>query len=607
MADLIFPAFLVGAGLVLVSVVTSALAFRFGAPLLLVFLGIGLLAGEDGLGIHYDDAGSAYFIGSLALAVILFDSGFETKLRSFRLAALPAITLATAGVALTASLVGALAHFVLGLSWLEGLLLGAIVGSTDAAAVFFLLRVGGITIRDQVRSTLEIESGSNDPMAIFLTVLLLELLLAGQGEHRIWSEFLEGFAMQMGLGVVFGVIGGYLIVVAANRIVLEGPLYPIGMLAAAIFVFGLTGMLGGSGFLAVYVAGIVAGNSAMTGQVTLRRFLEGVTWIAQIAMFLTLGLFATPSQFLDILAPAVAIAVALAVVCRPLAVWLCLLPFGYSRNESAFVSWVGLRGAVSILLGIIPLAAGLENGQLLFNTAYIVVLVSLVLQGWTIGPMAHWLGVVVPARIGPVERVGLELPGRADHELMVYRVVAGSPVLEGERLPRWARPSLVVREGRSMRFQYAGRLQENDLVYMFVSPPYVRLLDRLFASPVSVSDDDADFYGKFTLDPARPVSALVEAYGLRAVQERYHDDTIAAFMAARLGGSAEIGDRVNCGDVDLVVREVTPQGDIAEVGLAIDQSEAVPQLPLFLSGTEIRAWLASKLRRGGGEAESRGE
>jgi len=598
MLDLIFPAFLIAAGLVLVSVMTSALAFRFGAPLLLVFLGIGLLAGEDGLGISYDDAESAYFIGSLALAIILFDSGFDTKLRSFRQAAAPAITLATLGVALTAGLVGVVAHYVFGLPWLESFLLGAIVGSTDAAAVFFLLRVGGITIRDNVRSTLEVESGSNDPMAIFLTVMLLELILAQEAPGALWQDLLYGFVVQMGLGIVMGVAGGYAIVAAAKRITLEGALYPIGVVSAAICLFGLVGMLGGSGFLAVFVAGLVAGNMRITGHVGLRRFLEGLTWIAQIAMFLTLGLFATPSEFLDIALPAIAVAIALTFICRPLAIWLCLLPFGYQRNETAFISWVGLRGAVSILLGIIPLAGGLENGQQLFNAAYIIVLTSLLLQGWTIRPMARWLGLIVPARIGPVERVGLDLPGRADHELIVYRVVKDSPVLQGERLPRWARPSLVVRDGRSMRYQFAGRLQEGDLVYMFVAPQYVRLLDRLFASPKKLTQDDADFFGKFSLDPAKPVSALVDAYGLRAVPEQHLDHSIADFMKQRLGGTAEVGDRVNCGSVDLVVRDIGTQGEIKEVGLAVDQMESQPHIPLFLSGGEIWSWVKKRAGRG---------
>lgn len=597
MLDQIFPIFFVAAGLVLLSILTSVLAFRFGAPLLLVFLGIGLLAGEDGLGITYNDASSAYFIGSLALAIILFDSGFETKLRSFRQAAAPSIVLATIGVAVTAALMGLVTHLIFGLPWQESLLLGAIVGSTDAAAVFFLLRVGGITIRENVRATLEVESGSNDPMAIFLTLAFLELALASNSTGALWQDVLLGFATQLGLGAILGTIGGYVIVAAANRVKLEGALYPIGVLAAAICLFGLVGTAGGSGFLAVYAAGLVAGNSKMTGKVSLRGFMEGLTWIAQIAMFLTLGLFATPSQFLAIALPAILTALALIFVCRPLAVWLCLLPFGYKRNETAFISWVGLRGAVSILLGIIPLAGGLPDGNLLFNVAYIVVLTSLFVQGWTIRPLARWLGLIVPKRIGPVERVGLELPGRADHELIVYRVVKDSPVLRGERLPRWARPSLVVREGKSMRFQYAGRLQEHDLVYMFVPPSFVRLLDRLFASPAELTQDDADFYGRFSLDPAKTMAALAAAYGLQTIPAGHGETSIGEYMKHRLGGTVEVGDRVECGELDLVVRDVNVHGNISEVGLATDQHETQSQIPLFLSGREIWQWLKQKAAR----------
>ncbi|MGE0233361.1 MAG: potassium/proton antiporter, partial [Flavobacteriaceae bacterium] len=554
----IFPALMIGAALVLVSVLTSTLAFRFGAPLLFIFLGVGMIAGEDGLGIYFDNANAAYFIGSTALAVILFDSGLNTAWRSLRQVAAPSVVLASIGVALTAALTGIATHFAFGLPWLDSLLFGAIVGSTDAAAVFFLLRVGGITIRDNVRSTLEIESGSNDPMAIFLTLLLVQVIMIGGDAGDLTRELLTGFIAQMGRGLLLGLAGGYLIVVMANRLSLQGALYPIAILAAALTLFGLTGVSEGSGFLAVYVAGIVCGNAGIGGLAGLRRFLDGMTWLAQIGMFLTFGLLTTPSQFLGVLLPATAVAVALIFVARPLAVWLCLIPFGYRRRETAFVSWVGLRGAVSILLGIIPLTAGLANGQLLFNAACVVVLVSLVVQGWTIGPVARRLGVAVPPRIGPVQRFGLELPGAADHELIAYKVVKGSPVLQGQRLPRWARPSLVIRDGRSMRFQYAGRLQEDDLVYMFVSPPFVRLLDRLFASPKELAEGDEDFYGKFTIDPSQPLPALAEAYGLELPSVAGEGLTIGGFISERLGGVVEVSDRVTLGAVALIVRDVGP-------------------------------------------------
>ena len=360
MVDWIYLIILVSSGLLVASIFTSLAAFRFGAPLLLVFLFVGLAAGEDGLGLQFSDAGSAYFVGSLALAVILFDSGFGTSIRSFRQSAGPAITLATLGVVFTAGIVGIAAHLFLGLGVLQSLLIGAIVGSTDAAAVFFLLRIGRITVKDRVRSTLEVESGSNDPMAIFLTMMLVEMIAAGLGTPN--AGVIIGFVQQMGLGVVFGLGGGWLIATVVNRIDLEGALYPVLVLGAALFVFALTGILGGSGFLAVYVAGLVAGNRKLRGADGLRRFQGGMTWLAQIVMFVMLGLYAAPSEFMAAAPGALLLAGVLILVARPIAVWLCLLPFGFRLREQVFVGWVGLRGAVSILLAILPVIAELPTG-----------------------------------------------------------------------------------------------------------------------------------------------------------------------------------------------------------------------------------------------------
>ncbi|MCB1496385.1 MAG: potassium/proton antiporter, partial [Bauldia sp.] len=261
--DWIYAVTLIGTILVLVAAFSSLLAFRFGTPLLLLFLGIGLVAGVDGVGLDFDNAGVAYFIGSLALAVILFDSGFGTPIQSFRHAAFPALTLATVGVVITALVFGLAARLLLGLGWMESILLGAIVGSTDAAAVFFLLRVGGINIRDKVRSTLEIESGSNDPMAIFLTIALVEIIAAGTALDELSWEVLLRFVLQMGLGLIAGYLGGLLIVGLVNRLNMERGLTPIFVIALSLLVFSVTGVVGGSGFLAVYVAGLHAGNRNM--------------------------------------------------------------------------------------------------------------------------------------------------------------------------------------------------------------------------------------------------------------------------------------------------------------------------------------------------------
>lgn len=579
---------LAGTALVLVAAFSSLIAFRIGTPLLLVFLLIGLATGTDGLGLDFDNAALAYFVGSLALAVILFDSGFGTRLSAVRQAALPAVSLATLGVLLTAGLVGVAARYATGFGWLESLLLGATVASTDAAAVFFLLRAGNLSVRERVRSTLEIESGSNDPMAIFLTLTLVGLIAGGQALEpgAMARELALGFLRQMGIGALAGLVGGYLIARLVARLRLEQGLLPIFVLALSLLVFAAAGTFGGSGFLAVYIAGLVAGNARMRSTALVKRFQDGVTWLAQIIMFLVLGLFATPSQFPQIALPALLLGLFLIFVARPLAVALCLLPFRFPRAETAFLSWVGLRGAVSILLAITPLINELENGRALFNIAFIIVLVSLVLQGWTIGPLARRLKLVLPPRIGPLEKVELELPGAAHHELLSYRVVDGSPVARGQRIPRWARPSLVVRDGRSMAYQYAGRLVAGDRVYIFVPDRYPRLLDRLFASPAEVDPEDAEFFGAFAVDPARPAADLEAAYGL-GLGERETALTIDALMRERLGGRADYGDRVVFGPIELIVREVDDNGQVAAAGLALEPLAPPSRVPVFLSVGEL--------------------
>ncbi|MEI1249180.1 potassium/proton antiporter [Rhizobium aouanii] len=578
---------LVSTALVLLAAFSSLLAFRFGAPLLLLFLMIGLAAGVDGLGIEFSNNYLAYILGSIALAIILFDSGFGTPMQAFRLAAVPSLALASVGVLITASLFAFAAMWLLNFTWLEGLLLGSIVASTDAAAVFFLLRIGGINIRDKVRSTLEVESGTNDPMAIFLTIALVEVLASGERYAGINIGMLAMFVQQMGLGVILGLLGGMMIVLIVSKLDTDRGLTPIFVLALALLVFSFTGAVGGSGFLAVYVAGIYAGNRKMQAIGTIKRFQDGMTWLAQIIMFLVLGLLATPSQFPAIIVPAILLALFLIFVARPLAIWLSLLPFDYTQQEIGFVAWVGLRGAVSILLAIMPILGGLENGQIYFNTAFIIVLVSLLLQGWTIKPVAKKLGLIIPPRIGAVDKVEVDLPGAANHELLSYRVIKDSPVLRGERIPRWATPSLVIRDGKSMRYQYAGRLREHDLVYLFIVPSYSRLLDRLFASRAPVDDDDAEFFGAFALSPARPAADLDAAYGPGLLNESEKGLTIAELMRQRLGGKADYADRVRLGSIILIVRDLDEHDHITSVGMSLEAVEPAITLPIFLNLKDI--------------------
>lgn len=575
---------------------SSLLAFRFGAPLLLLFLAVGLIAGVDGLGINFNDNNAAYMLGSIALAIILFDSGFGTPVKAFKMAALPAITMATIGVLITASLFAFAAALLLHFSWIEGLLLGSIVASTDAAAVFFLLRISGINIRDQLTSSLEVESGTNDPMAIFLTVTLVELIAAGKGIRGIDAAVLFSFIQEMGIGVILGLLGGWLIVTAANRFDTDRGLAPILVLALALLVFAVTGTLHGSGFLAVYVAGLVAGNREMHSRLAIKRFQDGMTWLAQIIMFVMLGLLATPSQFDVIIIPAVVLGLFLIFVARPLAVWLCLLPFDYAQNEIKFIAWVGLRGAVSILLSILPILSGMEDGQAYFNITFIIVLVSLVVQGWTIKPVAKRLGLLIPKKTGEVDRLEVDLPRAANHELVSYRVIPGSPVLKGARIPRWATPSLVIRDGRSLRYQYAGRLRENDLVYVFVTPAFIPLLDRLFASRAELDVDDEEFFGTFAISPNRPARELDAAYGPGLLHEAEKTLTVGELMLMRLGGKVDYADRIRLGSIILIVRDIDEHNHVSSIGISMEAVEPPKTLPVFLNLREMSERIRNRFK-----------
>jgi potassium/hydrogen antiporter len=594
--DSIYLLTLVGTGLVLLAAFSSLIAFRFGAPLLLLFLIIGLVTGKDGLGIEFSNTSAAYFIGCIALASILFDSGFGTPVHALRQAAAPALALATAGVMITASIMAVAAHFLMGFDWLEAFLLGAIAGSTDAAAVFFLLRAGNTEIKERIRSTLEIESGSNDPIAIFLTISLVEILSSGHGVDTgaMITKVIAGFLSEMIIGGLVGLAGGYVIVRLVEKLDIDRGLLPILVLALSLMVYGMAGFAGGSGFLAVYLAGIVAGNANLRSHAAIKRFQDGLSWLSQIIMFLVLGLYAIPSEFVDILFPAIILALMLIFIARPVAVGFSLLPFKFAKAETAFLSWVGLRGAVSILLSLTPILGGLEHGRQIFNVAFIIVMVSLIVQGWTVLPLARRLGLVVPPRIGPVDKVELELPGAAHHELLAYRIVEGSPVARTGRIPRWARPSLVVRDGRSLQFQYAGRPRAGDHVYIFVSDKYPRLLDRLFASKAPVAADDADFFGAFGIDPARLAAELASVYDVK-ISETEGKLTIAKFMTDRLGGRVEYADRLPLGDIELIVRDLDGQGLISAIGVSVEPQIAQPRIPAFLSATGMleagKKWL----------------
>lgn len=385
---------LVAAVLLLLSILAWKISGRLGIPALLLFLGIGMLAGSDGPGgIYFDNASLAQSVGVVALAFILFAGGLDTEWKVVRPALGGAIALSTIGVLLTAVVVAGFAVLLFNVSFLEGSLLGAIISATDAAAVFSVLGARNLNLSKKLTPLLELESGSNDPMAVFLTIGITNLLV---DPHESVFSVLLLFVQQMGIGAALGLLLGWGAIYVIGRLHLEeAALYPVLTVALVLLTYGLTATLGGSGFLAVYLVGILLGNSSVQRVNRLSGFHDSLAWLMQIAMFLILGLLVFPSQLPAVFVSGLLITGVVIFIARPVSVLITLLPVKMSLQEKLFVSWVGLRGAVPIVLATFPLLAGLSNASLLFNLVFFVVFVSVLLQGTTVHFVAKWLGVIV--------------------------------------------------------------------------------------------------------------------------------------------------------------------------------------------------------------------
>ena len=395
---------LAAAALVFISVLAGVFSARVGFSFLLVFLVVGTLAGVDGPGgLVFNDFRLSFWVGNVALAVILLDGGLRTDMRTFRTGLRPSLLLATVGVVLCTAITGAAAHWLLGLSWPLALLVGAIVGSTDAAAVFSLLKSSGVTLNERVAATLEIESGMNDPMAVYLTLMFIGIALAlgGGGSGTVDAgDVLLSLLQQFGWGALLGLGCGWALAELLKRLGRGsdggGGIRALLVVSGGLTVFAGTTWVGGSGFLAVYMMGVVVGNRARRQVRPSLSAMDGYAWLSQAGMFLLLGLLVTPSDLLRTLWPALGVSLVLMLVARPISVWLCLAPLHFKPREITFISWVGLRGAVPIVLAVFPLMAGVQGAQTFFNVAFVVVLTSLMLQGSTIAWSARRLGVTLP-------------------------------------------------------------------------------------------------------------------------------------------------------------------------------------------------------------------
>ena len=558
---------LVGALLLLISIVLTPLSNRVGMPVLLLFFGIGMLAGEDGPGrIQFHDFNAAFLIANLALAIILLDGGMRTRAATFRVGLRPATALATIGVLISAGVVGGGAIFLLHLPLLESLLLGAIVASTDAAAVFSLLQGRNLHLNERVSATLEIESGSNDPMAIFLTVLLLEMIEhpnTGLGWHAALL-----FLQQFGIGAIGGVLGGYLLSALVRRLDLAIGLYSLLVVSGGIVVFTLTGLLEGSGFLAIYLVGLRLGNSGAPLLPTILHVHDGLAWLAQLGLFLMLGLLVTPSQMLHLAVPGLGLAFVLMFIARPLAVGLSLWPFGMNLRELIFISWVGLRGAVPIVLALFPIIAQIPEAQLLFNVTCFVVVVSLLIQGTTLASAARWLKLEVPAPRLPQRRIPFNLPDHSDHELYLLPMqeMHAEPIaLQALRLPKGSTLLAIFRERELLLPANANDLQPSDWLAVAGSSRAAADIGKLLSASAPERLAPRQFFGDFTLSGDALLADLEAVYGL-TVDAEQKQLSLSAAIAQRHRGHPVVGDRVAFGPVQLVVMAV--EGDrVTRVGM----------------------------------------
>ncbi len=558
-------------------VLLSPLSRRLGIPVLLLFMALGIiLRTQSSPLVEEVSLMTIFHTANLSLGLILFDGGLRTPLNSFRVGLKPAVVLSTVGVLFTAVLVGIIASFLLQIPLLVGLLLGAIVSSTDAAAVFSLLQGKGLRLNERITSTLEIESGSNDPMAIFLTILLITHIELG---GAYWSDTLiadlQLLVSQFGLGLLGGYIGGVVTAKILSEINLAPGMYPLLAALGGLLVFILVSLYGGSGFLAIYLMGVTVAARNPNRLSDIQQFNDTLAWLAQLVLFVLLGLMVDLQTLISKLGSALLIAAVLMFVARPLATSVSLLPFGFSKREHLFMAWVGLRGAVPVVLAVYPLIAGMNEGVLLFQVAFVVVLVSLLLQGSTLAWLARWLNLEVPPRPEPELRVPLRIIQGGNNELMLYP-------LHGKRweqslditelhLPLPARILGCLRNGQVLDRRHGLQVGLDDAVIVIAPASMALDIGSILGwdePPEHLSD--RRFFGDFTLKGSVSLQDVKLIYGIE-VPGYLPSTTLSGCFADCCHGHPVIGDRIDLGSLLLVVR-ATEGDQVTKVGIRLENT-----------------------------------
>jgi cell volume regulation protein A len=548
------------------SIFASRLSSIMGLPVLLLFLVLGMICGEHGFILHisFNNYSMAYYVANLALAVIIFDGGCQTSFFTFKTCSKPAVILSTLGVFITTIIVGCAAYYLFKLPFFESMLVGCIIGSTDAGAVFSLLGDNGVSLKNKVQGPLEIESATNDPMAIFLTITVMEIIKSSVGTDDAGGGFpfanaLIFFIKQFSFGIVAGIIFGYLGRTLLNVISIPNGLYSLLVLGVALTGFAVTSIVDGSGFLAIFIIGMIIGNTNIRQLNYIRPVQDGYTWLSQICLFLMLGLLVNPPDLVQHSVNGLIIAAIMAFVARPIAVFLCLKPlFKFTTSELLFMSWVGLRGSVPIVLAIYPIMNDIPHGDIFFNIAFVVVIFSLLVQGATILPVAKFFDVYAPSSTTPVSKGQMGIAIDDDYEIFNYEIkhkAFHNVLLSDIKFPNRTMIASIFRTGQVIHPVSKLRLKKGDIISIIGHSDDELLLNAIFNGETPIRKNHYQYFGDILLSGELNMTEVAEKYGL-IITSRESELTLADFMSYHLGGIPTVGERLTIIDCRFTVCEV---------------------------------------------------